>query len=79
MGLELRKPPNIRTGRGGAGRAFVCPWLCGFLSDLQEGDTESGVPSWAGDLCFGLFLEALSHVSMNLSPVSHPLSLSLSL
>lgn len=38
--------------------SFVCPWLCGFLSDLLEGDMESGVPSWAGDLCFGLFLEA---------------------
>lgn len=58
MGLELRKPPNICTGRGRTGRAFVCPWLCGFLSDLLEGDMESGVPSWAGDLCFGLFLEA---------------------
>lgn len=49
------------------------------LSDLLEGDTDSCVPSRAGDLCFVLFLEALFHVSGNLSPFSHLLSLSLSL
>lgn len=49
------------------------------LLDLLEGDKESWVPSRAGGLCFGLFLEAVLQMSRKLAPLSHLLSLSLSL